>query len=70
MGESSKLPESWTFKTPFLKFEVYPLSIHNLKLKWSIVLGQTDNKTEAIMVSLIQHFERSPRGVVDKRYAL
>ena len=46
MGESSKFPKSWTFETPFLKFAVYLLIMHNFKFKWSNVLIQTENKPE------------------------
>ena len=40
MGESSKLPKSWTFETPILKLAVCLLNIHNIKFKWSIVFWQ------------------------------
>ena len=35
-----------------------PTKYHNFKFKWSIVLRKTENKSrEAIVISLIQHFE-------------
>ena len=57
MGESSKFPKSWTFKTPILKLAIGPLNIHNFKFKWPLVC-ETENKSEkAIIISLIQDFE-------------
>ena len=53
MGESSKFPKSWTFGTLILKLAVCPLNIHTFKFKWSIVLRETENKSEANMISLI-----------------
>ena len=46
MGESSKFPKSWTFEISIVKLAVWPLNIHNFKIKWSIGLGQTENKSE------------------------
>ena len=57
MGESSKFPKPRTFETPILKLAECPLNIDNFKFKWSIVLRQTKNKSEAIIISLIQDFE-------------
>ena len=48
MGENSKFPKSCTFDTPVLKLAVCPLNIHNLKLKWSNDLRQTENKSEKL----------------------
>ena len=53
MGESSKIGKSWTFKISNLKLEVYPLTIYNLKFKWSIAFKQTNYSSE----SLFQHFK-------------
>ena len=55
VDESSKFSKILKFRTPFLKFAVYPLNILNFKFKWSNILRQTSNKS-GIMVSLIQHF--------------
>ena len=38
-------------KTPILKLAVCPLNIHNFKFKWSIVLRQTENKSEKRLLS-------------------
>ena len=51
MGESSKFPKSQNFETPFIKFVVCPLNIHNFKFKWSNVLRQTENKSEKLLWS-------------------
>ena len=32
-----------------LKLAVCPLNIHNFKFKWSIVLRQTENKSEKLL---------------------
>ena len=40
MGENSKFPKSWFFKTSILKFAVCPLNIHNFKFKWSMSLDR------------------------------
>ena len=57
---SSKFPKSWTFQTPILKLAVCRLNIHNFKLKWSIVLRQTENISEKLtMISLIQPHRKS-----------
>ena len=48
MGESSKFPKSLIFETPNFKLAVCTLNIHNFKFKWSIVLRQTENKSEKL----------------------
>ena len=49
MGESSKRPKSWTFEISILKLAVCLLNIHNFKIKWSIVLRRTENKSEKLI---------------------
>ena len=34
MGESSNFPKSLSFEISILKLAVYPLNIHNSKIKW------------------------------------
>ena len=58
MRESSNIPKSLPFKTPILKLAVCPQIIHNFKFKWSIVLRQTEYKSEnPTTSSIIQYFE-------------
>ena len=58
MGESSKFPKSRNFEISILKNAVCQLNIYNFKFKWSVVLRQTENKSERLnTISLIQHFE-------------
>ena len=49
MGESLKCPKSWTFKISILKLAVCLVNIHNFKIKWSVVLRQTENKSEKLI---------------------
>ena len=51
MGESSKFPKSWTLEISILKLTVCPLNIHNFKIKRSIVVRQTENKSEKLIQS-------------------
>ena len=44
-----KFPKSWTFEISILKHAVCPLNIHNFKIKWSIVLRKTENKSEKLI---------------------
>ena len=46
MGDPSKFPKSCSFEIPIIKLAPWPLNIHNFKLKWSIVLSHTENKSE------------------------
>ena len=49
IGESSKFPKSWTFEISILELAVCLLNIHNFKIKWSIILRQTENKSEKLI---------------------
>ena len=56
IGECSKFPKSWTFEISILKLAVCPLNIRNFKIKWSVVLRQTEN------INRGQKLHSSPRN--------
>ena len=58
MGESSKFPKSWTFETAFLKTCFKPTKYSQFQVEM-VNCPKTNLKiiSEAIMISLIQHFE-------------
>ena len=57
MGESSKFQKSRTFEIQILKLAVCLQSVNSFKFKWSITQRWNENKSEAIKICLVQHFE-------------
>ena len=51
MGEKSKFPKSQTLEILNLKPDVWPQNNDNFKLKWSIALAHTENKSEKLFSS-------------------